>query len=64
MSKREKWGCEKEFGFCVNDDDDMFSMTFSLINPSSPSLSVSGFEEIEVAIGDCTLSLVLHYSSL
>lgn len=64
MSKREKWGCEKEFGFCVNDDDDMFSMTFSLINRSSPSLSVSGFEEIEATIGDCTHSLVLHCSSL
>ena len=57
--------CEKEFGFRVYDNDDnMFSMTFSLINRSSPSLSVSGFEEIEVIIGDCIHSLVLHYSSL
>ena len=57
--------CEKEFGFRVYDNDDnMFSMTFSLINRSSPSLSVSGFEEIEAIIGDFTHFLVLHYSSL
>ena len=56
--------CEKEFGFRVYDNDDKFSMTFSLINRSSPSLSVSGFEEIEAIIGDFTHFLVLHYSSL